>query len=270
MLNKFWDIFKNHWHTEYSQTSKTDTADTESAFSLPKNSLETQAEKVSKLSVENNSSFKKGLEKFKSGQYSQNDDLVILESTPQYLYNLGLDESKPIAINMSKLKTVMAEPKGRFNGKNQHGITWDIIEQLPNALQKPLNVLKNPNQNNKLVVITELTDQYGDIVIAPIEMNSDGYIDNFRTNLNRADTIYGKENYDIPKKGNQVGYAEYNKNNIVYDIDKDITQKRNTNSGYRLQSPSSTTDVLTDSITPNESSVNTEYSLDSRNIFEMW
>ena len=203
--------------------------------------------------------FVKGLEKFKAKDYTQKDNIVVLDETPQYLYNLGYDSDKPIVLNMNKLETIMKEPKGTVGGKNQHGITMDIVEQLPNAIQNPLNVIKNPKFNNRFVVVTELTDQYGDIVIVPIEMNTNGYIENIETNVNKIASVYGKEYYDMAAQEGLDSYMEVNKNNIVYDIDKDPTAKRNTTTDYRLQLPSTNSGVLNNSINQNDNSVNTQY-----------
>ena len=211
-------------------------------------------------------SFQKGLEKFNSKNYTQTDDMVVLDETPQYLYNLGFDADKPLVINMSKLETIMKEPKGAFNNKNQHGITMDVVEQLPKALQNPLNVIKNPKYNKRVVVVTELTDQYGDIIIVPIEMNTDGYIENIVNDVNRINTFYGKENYDIPKVGNDKAYIEYNKDKIVYDVDKDITKKRDTDSDYRLQLPSTAINISNNIISNNDTNINTQYARSEENM----
>ena len=237
--------------------------------------LPTQAEMTQKANtqqignvakmVTKNDNFHKGLEKFNSKKYTQTDDMVVLDETPQYLYNLGFDADKPLVINMSKLETIMKEPKGTFDGKNQHGITMDVVEQLPKALQNPLNVIKNPKHNERVVVVTELTDQYGDIIIVPIEMNTDGYIENIENDVNRINTVYGKENYDIPKEGNDKGYIQYNEDKIIYDIDKDITKKRDINSDYRLQLPSTAINISNNSINLNDKSVNTEYAQNNKN-----
>lgn len=199
--------------------------------------------------------FKKGLEKFKSGKYNDNDNIVILNETPQWLYNKGFEYEQPIVLNMDKLSTIMKEPKGNVNGKNQHGITMDLIEQLPEAISNPLNVIKNPKYNNRYVVVTSLTDQYGDIVIVPIEMNTKGYIEGIRTDVNRASTVYGKENYDSPKSNEIDSYMERNKNNIVYDID--TYNERSSNAGPRLQLTSSNiaTSSINNSIPQNKNSV---------------
>ena len=209
--------------------------------------------------------FINGLEKFKAKDYTQKDNIVVLDETPQYLYNLGYDSDKPIVLNMSKLETIMKEPKGTVDGKNQHGITMDIVEQLPNAIQNPLNVIKNPKFKNRFVVVTELTDQYGDIVIVPIEMNTNGYIENIETNVNKIASVYGKEYYDIPAQEGLDSYMEANKKNIVYDIDKDPTAKRNTTTDYRLQLPSTNSGVSNNIVNQNDEFVNIEYAQTNRN-----
>ena len=212
-----------------------------------------------------NDKFHKGLEKFNSKKFDDNDNIVVLEETPLYLYNLGYDSDKPIVLNMPKLETIMKEPKGTFEGKNQHGITMDVIEQLPNAIQNPLNVIRNPKFRDRFVVITELTDQYGDIVIVPIEMNTNGYIENIETDVNRIASVYGKENYDLAKRDGLNSYIENNKNNIVYDIDNDVTKNKSRVIDPRLQLSSTNNTASNNSINPNDSSVNTEYAQNNKN-----
>ena len=204
--------------------------------------------------------FKQGLEKFKSKKYNQTDNIQVLNELPQYFYNLGYETNEPLYLNMSKLDTVMKTPKGRFKNKNQHGITMDIIEKLPEAINNPLNVIKsrseNGRYNNRFVIITDLTDQYGDIVVIPVEINSNSanILD-----INKITSIYGKENYDVPYTNDTKSYMDYNKDNIVYDIDNE----RSSFSNYRLLSPSETKTTSINNIVPpsNENVNTTNYSM---------
>lgn len=233
--------------------------------------LPTQAEMAQKANIEQigknvqNDNFRKGLEKFSSKKFDDNDNIVVLDETPLYLYNLGYDTNKPIVLNMSKLETIMKEPKGTFDGKNQHGITMDVVEQLPQAIQNPLNVIRNPKFRDRFVVITELTDQYGDIVIVPIEMNTNGYIENIETDVNKIASMYGKENYDLPKRDGLNSYIENNKNNIVYDIDNDVTKNKSNVTNPRLQLSSTNNIASNNSINQNGKAVNTEYAQNNKN-----
>ena len=183
------------------------------------------------------SNFKTGLEKFKSKQYNQNDNIEVLSELPEQFYNLGYDTKQPLYLNMNKLENIMKEPKGTVNGVNQHGITMDIIEKLPDALNNPLNIVKNPKFRNRFVMITNLTDQYGDMIVVPVEINHENAE---VQGVSKINSIYGKETYDLPRNDNEKSYMEYNKDNIVYDIDN----QKNSSSNYRLQLPSETTTVV--------------------------
>jgi hypothetical protein len=234
----------------------------------PNVTLPTQAKTVQNANMEQiaqSDNFRKGLEKFNSKKYDDNDNIVVLDETPLYLYNLGYDTDKPIVLNMSKLETIMKEPKGTIDGKNQHGITMDVVEQLPTAIQNPLNVIRNPKFRDRFVVVTELTDQYGDIVIVPIEMNTNGYIENIETDVNRIASVYGKENYDLSKRDGLNSYIENNKNNIVYDIDNDVTKNKSNVINPRLQLSSTNNIASNNSINQNDLSVNTEYAQNNKN-----
>lgn len=215
-----------------------------------------------------NARFRQGLEKFKRGNFSQQEDIVVLDEAPLWLYNKGADWDTPITINMNKLKNVMKEPKGRVNGVNQHGITMDVVEQLPEAIKNPLNVIKPEGYSNRYVAITGLSDQYGDIVIVPIELNARGQIENVYTDINKINSVYGKEDYDYSTKGKPIGYMEYNKNNIVYDIDNDPTKRNGAksesgettrSSSYRFQPMESPLSKSINSIGENTDTVNRDY-----------
>ena len=188
--------------------------------------------------------FRKDLEKYKTGKYNQKDAITVLDTLPDYFYNLGYEIDKPLMLNMNKLETIMKEPKGNFDGRNQHGITMDIIEQIPYAISNPLNVIKNPDYRNRFVIVTDLTDQYGDIILVPVEINNNAEI----TGINKITSIYGKETYDTPAKDNLKSYMEQNRDNIVYDIDN----KNSISSNYRLQLPSKTRNTSTNSISQSD------------------
>lgn len=202
-----------------------------------------------------NKLFREGLEKFKKRDYTAEDDLVLLDTPPEYFYNLGYDSKEKVVINMNKLEEAMREPKGTFDDVNQHGITYDIVEQLPEAINNPLNIIKNPKFRNRFVLVTSLTDQYGDIVIVPIEMDTGGRV----LNVNRVNSVYGKEFYDLKKAENIQSYMERNKDNIVYDIDNDIKKRSlitNVHPGLQLSNVTDSSASINNIIPNSENYVN--------------
>lgn len=164
------------------------------------------------------SKFDSDMKKFESGNYTTNDTITVLDTTPEYFYNLGYKIDAPLVINMTKLQAIMKNKQTVQEGLNQHGITRDVIEQLPYAISNPLNVIKNPNYRNRYVIVTELSDKYGDIIVVPVEIDMNG-------KHNRIVSIYGKEQYDGNTNPDIKGYMEQNKENVVYDIDDDIQKK---------------------------------------------
>ena len=164
------------------------------------------------------SKFDSDMKKFESGNYTTNDTITVLDTTPEYFYNLGYKIDAPLVINMTKLQAIMKNKQTVQEGLNQHGITRDVIEQLPYAISNPLNVIKNPNYRNRYVIVTELSDKYGDIIVVPVEIDMNG-------KHNRIVSIYGKEQYDGNTNPDIKGYMEQNKENVVYDIDNDIQKK---------------------------------------------
>lgn len=216
------------------------------------NQAQTELQKDSNIEDNINTmseNFRNDLDIFKNGKYTQKDNINVLDSLPDYFYNLGYEIDKPLVLNMHKLSNIMKEPKGNYNGVNQHGITMDIIEKLPEAISNPLNVIKNPNFRNRFVIVTDLTDQYGDIILVPVEINNTAEVQG----INKITSIYGKETYDLPAKDALKSYMEQNKDNIVYDIDNE----RSSSSNYRLQLPSKTrtTSNVNNSVTRNNHNV---------------
>ena len=96
------------------------------------------------------------------------------------------------------------------------------MKQIPQALEHPLNVLKSDTKNDSIVVVTELADKNGDIVVASIKIDGKGTINDIRIDSNVMTSAYGKSgNYDYFMKDN------ISKGNLLYDIDEGILQKIN-------------------------------------------
>lgn len=187
-----------------------------------------------------NNKFDIDFKKFESGEYGENEFLKIASKTPRYLYNLGFEETFPIAINMTKLNKIMEVSSVN---PHKHGLTKEIIKALPEALNNPLNVIKSNKFNDRYIIVTELSDNNGDIIILPIEANSKGYINDIETDINKINSIYGKEQYDGNDNPNILGYMEQNKNNIVYDIDKNFTKKRVINPTLQLRKANNSSEI---------------------------
>lgn len=105
------------------------------------------------------------------------------------------------------------------------------------------------------MIVTELSDKYGDIIVVPVEIDMNG-------KHNRIVSIYGKEQYDGNTNPDIKGYMEQNKENVVYDIDNDIQKKsRPLDAPIALRGNSSNDTISQSNKNVKSDNVSTKYSM---------
>ena len=159
--------------------------------------------------------FSKQVDDYISGNLKSSDYLN-LGKTPKLLQDIGLPD-EPISMKQSKLKSIMTETDN-WNDRN-HGLTVDIVKRIPEAISKPLNILKSSTVENSIDIVTDLADKLERPVIVSIEINKRGQIGNVEFMSNRLTSAYGKDNYDRFMK------TEIAKGNLLYDIDEGIIKE---------------------------------------------
>ena len=184
--------------------------------------------------VENDTTkFSKQVDDLRKNNFNRQSELVVLQNTPQILLDLGLD-NYPITIKPSKLETIYNDTAKRK--KDHPHDLGELVKEIPEALKRPLNVVESVTRPGSIVVVTDLADKNGDIVVVSINPNDKGQleIDDITTNkdVNKLTSAYGKREYDyiVNKKTGQYedGWMELNRRNdkILYDIDEGIIKKR--------------------------------------------
>lgn len=194
---------------------------------FPKVNNEAKLPNLNSLNNVQNNIFSKQVDEVINGTYPKTDMLIVNESTPQILQDLGL-KNLPITMTQKHLDTIMNK-EGKYSGANYHNLGIDVVKQLPDALNRPLNVLKSATKDNSIVVVTDLSDKNNNIVIASIAIDGKGQINHIKIDSNVMTSAYGKNNYDT--------WMQKNKDNIIYDIDEGIKKGGST----RIQYPRSTT-----------------------------
>ena len=106
------------------------------------------------------------------------DDYFELGDTPLVLKALGTKDL-PMVYDMN----VMYKMTG-----GKHSIYKDNIKELPQAINNPIMVFKSSSVNNAYVLVTELSDKFGDAVIVAVHLNR--YQDRIR--INKIASAYGK------------------------------------------------------------------------------
>ena len=143
------------------------------------------------------------LEKFKASH-------VYLGMTPPIYQELGF-ERLPVMITARHLKSVMQD-WGSDANVNYHGLTPDIIAQIPEAIKKPLIIMQSQNKEHPedIIAVVELKDKDNKPIIIPFSPNKTGYINDIAIDINLAKSIYGKDNFE-----NFLGKA-FNENKVLY------------------------------------------------------
>ena len=195
--------------------------------------------------------FSKQIDEVKNGVFPKNNTLVLLKNTPKVLKDIGLNDL-PITMTQKHLETI-SQDKGKYKNANYHNLGIDVVKQLPEAIANPLNIYKSSTRDDSIVLVTHLSDKKGNIVLASIKVDGKGTINGIVVDANHMTSAYGKDNYDynIDKKTGEYkpGWAELNKDNMIYDIDEGII-KKNISSMARFQLPRYTTNDSINNIIP--------------------
>ena len=126
----------------------------------------------------------------------KSSDLFKLGRTPVVLRELG---ARDLPIVMSQ--DVMVKVTG-----GKHSISLDELKQLPKAIADPIMAFKSATVNNAYVILTELTDKYGNDVVVAMHLNRF----NYENRINRIASVYGKENIgNFVKEQIEVGNLKY-------------------------------------------------------------
>lgn len=194
--------------------------------------------------------FARQVDEVKNGTFPQKDMLTI-GKTPQVLKELGLPDL-PITMTQKHLDTIMNE-SGRYKDANYHNLGEDIVKQLPEAINNPLDIVKSNTKDDSIVLTTYLADKQDRPVIASIKIDGKGRVNDIIIDSNVMTSAYGRNNYDKFMQDN------IKNGNLLYDIDRGVIKKV---TEARLQLPRvgnfSTIDgsSITNSILPTQQNVN--------------
>ena len=161
--------------------------------------------------------FSKQVDSVKNGTYPKNDMLTLLSKTPQPLLDIGLD-NLPITMTQRHLDTIMNK-NGKYKNANYHDLGEDIVKQLPEAINNPLDIVQSNTDSNSIVLTTYLADKQNRTVIASIKIDGKGQINNIEIDTNVMTSAYGRKNYDKFMQDN------IRNGNLLYDIDRGVIKK---------------------------------------------
>lgn len=125
---------------------------------------------------------------------------VYLGETTKALKELGWNDLPMLMTNQHVYSTIKtqeeAKKKKRFNRRrNYHGLGKQLFEKVQKQLETPAMIIKsNTNENNAdVVLITNVKDGRGNVVIVAIKPNGSGRVKEEHTVANVILSLYGKK-----------------------------------------------------------------------------
>ena len=97
--------------------------------------------------------------------------------------------------------------------EEHHGMTLDIIRQLPAAMAEPMMILQSRNGKNKFVFVLDVKDSDGATVIVPVELEK---IDKNHGIINVANSAYGKTRRDGITPNDEWFIKNIDEGNLLY------------------------------------------------------
>ena len=120
---------------------------------------------------------------FYDNKLPSNQEITVLQHTPQYLIRLGAKQL-PVIIKQSTLNKCIRSPKG---SRSAHSLSRKIIESIPNEMESPIMVVKDKARDT-LVLICHGIDQSKNHLLIPLQLNNTLY----GNKVNEIKSIYGK------------------------------------------------------------------------------
>ncbi len=110
--------------------------------------------------------------------------------TPPLLIEAGC-EDLPILFTQKHLRNCLHE-----KGKNPHwhGLSLDLLLQVPELLEKPAMIYDSLTQEDSIVVVLEAVDADKLPIIAALRLNGEGQYEFEKIDVNFMVSIYGHEN----------------------------------------------------------------------------
>lgn len=120
---------------------------------------------------------------------------LYLGMTPPIYQELGF-ERLPVMITARHIQNIM-QPEKEGSVPNYHGLTPEMIKQIPDALKKPLLVMQSQRSDSKedIIAVVSLQDSEGRPIIIPLSPNKKGFFNGIEIDITLAKTIYGKDRF---------------------------------------------------------------------------
>lgn len=131
-------------------------------------------------------SFAEQIDDYLKGNFPKNDTLIVGGTDKVYL-DIGFN-ALPVTIAQGHVKTALDK-----NSDADHYLGETGIKQLPDALRKPVAIIRSATHPQRVVSLLPIQIN-GKTVIVPFEIDGSGRTNNKRIDSNAVTSVYGKGN----------------------------------------------------------------------------
>ena len=152
-------------------------------ITVDENDILKMSEKIQQ-NIQEDKAFAQNLDNFlKPG--NKNSNFLHVGSTSNALAISGANQSLNVVIAPKTISKCMTDSTNKYHG---HGLSQEIMEQLPPELRNPIMVFKG-SADNSLVAITSLKDKEQHEIMVAISLNEISR----HHEVNRISSVYGKD-----------------------------------------------------------------------------
>lgn len=186
-------------------------------LTVDENDILLYAEKI-KLNKAEDESFAAALDELISGDIPVHK-VIDIGKTPNVLKIIGVEAEK-LTVNQSVIKNSLnAEDVISHGHTSGHGLTADIIKQLPSAIRNPIMICSG-SKIGTLVAVTELKDKNNKNVIASITIN----VLHEGTEISKVTSVYGKNNINNTIEHGIIAVNKEKASKLGWDIEANSSQ----------------------------------------------
>lgn len=112
--------------------------------------------------------------------------------TPKLLQKVGLGDLT-VTANLKHMKDCMTDRvESGLDLNHRHGISRDIMNRVPELLEKPAMILASSTDPGSLLVVLDVVNDIGEPVVVSIRPNQENTIDGRTVRTNFISSVYGK------------------------------------------------------------------------------
>lgn len=165
---------------------------------------------------EDKKNYLKTIEAIKNGTFKTGSRIKVLSKTPIIWQQYGLP-NKRFLMKKETFKKASNIPNRK---KVNHDVGDDVLNNLPDLLQKPEYILKSSTEKNSFVGVLNANDKQGYPIVVAVKPIQDGL------QVNLIQSVYGRKNFNnwITKQADNILYKKATSSPTTLSLENNLGQ----------------------------------------------